>query len=94
MTLAGAGENFISSKSLYGGTWTLFNQTLKRLGIEVRLFDADHPEIFAAEDLGALDAAIRHTWEFTPGPDMASGIYLYRIISGGQMTTGSLILMK
>jgi len=47
MTLAGAGENFISSKSLYGGTWTLFNQTLKRLGIEVRLFDADHPEQIA-----------------------------------------------
>ncbi|MEO1718507.1 MAG: PLP-dependent transferase, partial [Planctomycetota bacterium] len=28
----------------YGGTWTLFTQTLKRLGIEARFFDPEHPE--------------------------------------------------
>jgi O-acetylhomoserine (thiol)-lyase len=44
LTIAHAGQNFISSTSLYGGTWTLFTQTLKKLGIEVRFFDADHPE--------------------------------------------------
>jgi len=47
MTLAGAGENFISSRSLYGGTWTLFSQTLSKLGIEVRFFDVDRPEQIA-----------------------------------------------
>jgi O-acetylhomoserine (thiol)-lyase len=44
LTIVHAGQNFISSTSLYGGTWTLFSQTLKKLGIEVRFFDADHPE--------------------------------------------------
>jgi O-acetylhomoserine (thiol)-lyase len=44
MTLCHAGQNFIASTSLYGGTWTLFNQTMKNLGVEVRFFDPDHPE--------------------------------------------------
>jgi O-acetylhomoserine (thiol)-lyase len=44
LTLAGAGQNFVSSTSLYGGTWTLFTQTFKRLGVEVRFFDPDRPE--------------------------------------------------
>ncbi len=44
LTLAHSGQNFVSSTSLYGGTWTLFSQTFKKLGIEVRFFDPDHPE--------------------------------------------------
>jgi O-acetylhomoserine (thiol)-lyase len=44
LTLTHAGQNFISSKSLYGGTWTLFSQTFRRLGVEVRFFDPDRPE--------------------------------------------------
>ena len=44
LTICHAGQNFVSSTSLYGGTWTLFTQTLKNMGIEVRFFDADHPE--------------------------------------------------
>jgi O-acetylhomoserine (thiol)-lyase len=44
LTITHSGQNFISSTSLYGGTWTLFSQTLKRLGVEVRFFDPDHPE--------------------------------------------------
>ena len=44
LTLAHAGQNIVSSTSLYGGTWTLFTQTFKKLGIEVRFFDADKPE--------------------------------------------------
>ncbi len=47
LTIVHAGQNFISSKSLYGGTWTLFTQTLKKLGIEVRFFDAGKPEQIA-----------------------------------------------
>ncbi len=47
-TLTHSGQNFLSSTSLYGGTWTLFAQTFKKLGIEVRFFDADHPEQIAA----------------------------------------------
>ncbi len=47
LTITHAGQNFISATSLYGGTWTLFSQTLKKLGIEVRFFDPDHPEQIA-----------------------------------------------
>ncbi len=44
LTLTHSGQNFISATSLYGGTWTLFTQTLKKLGVEVRFFDPNHPE--------------------------------------------------
>ncbi len=44
LTICHSGQNFISSTSLYGGTWTLFTQTFKNMGIEVRFFDPDHPE--------------------------------------------------
>ena len=35
-TLASAGEEIVSTTSLYGGTYTLFSHTLRRLGITVR----------------------------------------------------------
>ncbi|MEL6796032.1 MAG: PLP-dependent transferase, partial [Planctomycetota bacterium] len=44
LNIAKAGDNIITGTSLYGGTWTLFTQTLKRLGIEARFFDPEHPE--------------------------------------------------
>ena len=44
LTITHAGQNFISATSLYGGTWTLFTQTLSKLGIEVRFFDPNKPE--------------------------------------------------
>jgi O-acetylhomoserine (thiol)-lyase len=44
LTLCHSGQNFISSTNLYGGTWTLFTQTFKQLGIEVRFFDPRKPE--------------------------------------------------
>jgi len=46
-TITHAGQNFVSSTSLYGGTWTLFTQTLPKLGIEVRFFPPDQPEKIA-----------------------------------------------
>ncbi len=44
LTITHAGQNIVSSTSLYGGTWTLFTQTFKNMGIEVRFFDPDRPE--------------------------------------------------
>ncbi len=44
LTIVHSGQNFVSATSLYGGTWTLFTQTLSKLGIEVRFFDPNHPE--------------------------------------------------
>jgi len=47
LNITSSGQNFIASTSLYGGTWTLFTQTFKRLGVEVRFFDPDRPEQIA-----------------------------------------------
>lgn len=44
--LARAGDNVVSSTSLYGGTWNLFANTLKDQGIEVRFVDPADPENF------------------------------------------------
>src|ERR1700684_2625128 len=49
-TLARAGEEIVSTTSLYGGTYNLFHYTLPKLGINVRFVDAD--------DFDGLRAAI------------------------------------
>jgi O-acetylhomoserine (thiol)-lyase len=49
-TLARAGEEIVSTTSLYGGTYNLFHYTLPKLGIVVRFVDAD--------DFDGLRAAI------------------------------------
>src|SRR5580693_9801567 len=38
-TLASAGEEIVSTTSLYGGTYNLFHYTLPRMGITVRFVD-------------------------------------------------------
>ena len=43
-----AGDNFVSSTDLYGGTWNLFQNTLSTLGIECRFVDPEDPEAFRA----------------------------------------------
>jgi O-acetylhomoserine (thiol)-lyase len=40
-TLASAGDNIVSTNSLYGGTYNLFRYTLPKLGITVKFVDAD-----------------------------------------------------
>jgi O-acetylhomoserine (thiol)-lyase len=41
LTLANAGDEIVSTTSLYGGTYNLFHYTLPKLGITVRFADAD-----------------------------------------------------
>ena len=41
-----AGDNFISTAYVYGGTYNQFKVAFKRLGIEVRFADGDDPESF------------------------------------------------
>jgi len=45
--LCRAGDNFVASTDLYGGTWNLFANTLKDQGIECRFVDPEDPEAFA-----------------------------------------------
>src|SRR5574344_75489 len=42
--ICSAGDHFVSSSSIYGGTFNLFGVTLKRLGIEVTFVDQDASE--------------------------------------------------
>ena len=51
LNIAGAGDPIVSAANIYGGTFNLFNVTLKKLGIETTFVDPN--------DLAALEAAIR-----------------------------------
>ena len=46
LNLCKAGDNFVCSTDIYGGTWNLFANTLKDLGIECRFVDPSDPENF------------------------------------------------
>ncbi|MEK3682583.1 homocysteine synthase [Paenibacillus sp. FSL R10-2736] len=48
LNIAGAGDEIVSSASLYGGTYNLFSTTLPKLGIKVHFVDSDNPENFRA----------------------------------------------
>jgi len=62
-----AGDNFVSSTDLYGGTWNLFVNTLSTMGIEVRYVDPADPEGFAR----ATDARTRCYYaETLPNPKL------------------------
>ncbi|HEY4542946.1 MAG TPA: aminotransferase class I/II-fold pyridoxal phosphate-dependent enzyme [Noviherbaspirillum sp.] len=47
-TICEAGDNIVSSSTLYGGTYNLFAHTLPQMGIEVRFADPSKPDSFAA----------------------------------------------
>jgi len=42
--LLGAGDEIVAAKTLYGGTYTQFDVSFRRLGINTTFVDADHPE--------------------------------------------------
>ena len=46
LNLAQAGDNIVSSTDLYGGTVSLFTNTLSKLGIEIRYADPVNPKNF------------------------------------------------
>ncbi len=48
LTLCQEGDEIVASRSLYGGTYTQFDVTLRRMGIEVTFVDPDKPENFQA----------------------------------------------
>jgi len=47
LNLARAGDNVVSSTDLYGGTWNLFANTMRDMGVETRFVDPADPEGFA-----------------------------------------------
>ena len=46
LNVASAGDNFVTSTDLYGGSWNLFANTFKQMGIEARFVDPADPENF------------------------------------------------
>ncbi|MDE1148049.1 MAG: PLP-dependent transferase [Azospirillaceae bacterium] len=67
LNVAQAGDNFVTSTDLYGGTWNLFANTFKQLGIEARFVDPSDPENFRR----ATDARTRAYYaETLPNPKL------------------------
>jgi O-acetylhomoserine (thiol)-lyase len=63
-----AGDNFVSSTDIYGGTWNLFQNTMSTMGIECRFVDPADPENFRR----ATDAKTRcYYGETLPNPKLA-----------------------
>src|SRR5450759_2103396 len=63
-----AGDNFVASTDLYGGTWNLFANTMKTMGIECRFVDPADPENFRR----ATDERTRCYYaETLPNPKLA-----------------------
>ena len=62
-----AGDNFVASTDLYGGTWNLFQNTMSTMGISVRFVDPADPENFRR----ATDARTRCYYaETLPNPKL------------------------
>ena len=61
INLASAGDNIVSARNLYGGSYTQFNDILPALGIEVRFVDSQDPSNFAAAADGRTRAFFTET---------------------------------
>ena len=59
LTLARAGDEIVSTTSLYGGTYNLFHHTLPRMGITVRFADAADYDGTAQADQRPHPGALR-----------------------------------
>jgi O-acetylhomoserine (thiol)-lyase len=55
INLAQAGDNLVSARNLYGGTYTQFNDILPTLGLTAKFVDSNDPQNFAR----AIDAKTR-----------------------------------
>ena len=49
LTIAEAGDNFISTSTLYGGTYNLFAHTFPQIGIDVRFVDSEDIDSIASK---------------------------------------------
>ncbi|GAC1624036.1 MAG: homocysteine synthase [Ktedonobacteraceae bacterium] len=63
LNVAEAGDEIVSSASLYGGTYNLFHYTLPKMGITVRFVDGRNPENFR----GAINERTKAVYAETIG---------------------------
>ncbi len=67
LNICSAGDHIVSSATIYGGTFNLFDVTLRRLGIETTFVDADAP-------LEELQKAIRPNTKVVFGESIANPV--------------------
>ncbi|KAI5121541.1 hypothetical protein M0805_002600 [Coniferiporia weirii] len=75
-TIAGTGDNIVSTSKLYGGTYNQFKVLLKKYGITVKFVLGDKPEAFAAaidENTKALyvESIGNPSYNVAPLPELA-----------------------
>src|SRR5450631_2762639 len=75
LTLASAGDEIVSTTSLYGGTYNLFHYTLPKLGITVRFVDADDFDGLRA----AINSRTRALYTETLGDPKLDGVDIEKI---------------
>ena len=74
INLAQAGDNIVSARNLYGGTYTMFNDILPALGITVKLLDSTDPQNFAK----AIDGKTRALFcESVSGPNSCNNLFFF-----------------
>ena len=64
-----AGDHFVCSSTIYGGTFNLFGVTLKKLGIDVTFVN---PEMPARKKFPLLSAPIPRPYSAKPSPTLRS----------------------
>jgi len=69
LTLAQQGDEIVASRSLYGGTYTQFDVTLRRMGIDVTFVDIHDPEAIEAAITDRTKAVYAETIG-NPGADV------------------------
>ena len=67
LTLLQAGDHLVSAKTLYGGTYSQFDVTFRRLGIETTFVDPDDGGAFAAAITPRTKALYAETLGNPPG---------------------------
>ena len=75
LTIAEAGDNIISSATLYGGTYNLFAHTLPQYGIDVRFADYRDPASFEKLIDGKTKAIYAETIPFNETRDYVKKVF-------------------
>ena len=76
INVASAGDNIVSARNLYGGTYTQFSDILPALGIKVKFVDSNDPQNFAR----AIDDKTRALFVETVSNPALEVVYLEKVV--------------
>ena len=70
--ICGAGDHVVASSTIYGGSFNLFNVTMRRMGVDFTFIDPDAPEFAVAGDIcGRIRRYCEKTGQGIPESDGA-----------------------